>query len=136
MTNAVTTPLYEDIKRSTDMLIWWGENEHNYAPLVKQFQAAGFDVKLSQTGVDVAGSGGKDKIVAAFRIMRAHGFDREQRPGPNETYYSGFFTHPHLKSIWFSFSSTVCQRVKVGTEMREVDLYEVRCGETLEIPNE
>lgn len=133
---SITEQIVNEINERKDTLAWWGENCEHYAQLVKEIKDADYEVKLTHTGLDIVGTGDKVKLVAAFRILRRHGFCPYRRPEAKETYYSAYFNHDTLKSIWFSFSSTVCQRVQVGTEMREVPVYEVQCGQSMAITDE
>lgn len=132
----ITKTVVDDIKRLSDILAWWNESSSDYRDLILELEGLGYEVQLSSTGLDIRGSGGKSMLTAAFRAFRRFGFKPSSRPAKSESYFSCFFYHEELKQVWFSFSSTVCQRVKVRTEMREVDVYEIQCSEDMEVNEE
>jgi hypothetical protein len=75
-------------------------------------------------------SGDKDVLTTCIRIFRRYGVKAWSAPEENSPEYSAFFTPeeaPDTDLFLFSFTSTVCKRVRVGTETREVPIYEVRC---------
>lgn len=75
-------------------------------------------------------SGDRQKLVRIFRILRSFGYTcTSHRPQKDSTSWSGFFRKPDHLSIHINFSSSVCQMVQVGTEMKEVPVYRVRCGD-------
>lgn len=84
---------------------------------------------LCSSDLTIAISGDKQALQAAWGALRRLGFDRPgDPPKPNEPTWCGFFKNGDA-SIWFQFSSTVCRRVKVGTQTIEQDIYETVCGE-------
>lgn len=117
---------------------WWAEDGHYYTPIIEVLEAMGCDCRISMSGIDVSRSGNKKDLQAVFRAMRLAGFSPTHRPEANDTYYSAFFypLHEGIKPIWLSFSSTVCRRVQVGTELKEVPVYEIQCEESMEISND
>ena len=52
-----------------------------------------------------------------------------ERPKPTESYWVGLFMREDWIKVWLFFSSTSCRRIKTGTRMQEVDVYEVICDE-------
>lgn len=133
----LTDNLRQEIEERKDALVWWGINHQKYEPIIKDLKDLGLEPRLSTTGLDVFGTGDKQLLIGAFRAFRRHGFNTTSRPGEKATYYSTFF-YPEDggKGIWFSFSSTVCQRVQVGTELKEVPVYEIQCGESMAVTEE
>lgn len=127
----VTKSLVKNLRYITNSLEFWTEHGHKYDPVIDDLTAAGFDVNLTTTSLDVSVNGGKDLLITGFRILRRHGFEPSRRPEGKTSYFSTFFEKEGLKPVWFSFSSTVCQRVQVGTEYKEVPVYDIQCtGET------
>lgn len=109
----------------------WARQHSQLAPLVAALKAIGSTFKVTDC-LDIAITGGKAKLTEVFRVMGKHGFRLiTDRPKEAESYWSGFFDRDQLR-VWLTFSSTVCRRVKVGTEMKEIDVYEVRCEEEAE----
>lgn len=127
MSKNITESILHDLKSATETLVWWSQNEASYADLIAKVEKLGYEVRLTSTGVDISGTGDKQMLVGAFRVLRAECFTPTRRPGAKDTYFSAFFHHEALKSVWFSFSSTICHRVQVGTEMKEVPVYDVVC---------
>jgi hypothetical protein len=68
-------------------------------------------------------------LQAIFGIFRKLGYEPSNRPGDEpETTFSCYWEHTELETkFWLYFTSTVCTRVKVGTEMVERDIYETVC---------
>lgn len=136
MSRNITADMVESIKYASEVLEWWNSYGALYKDLVSKLEALGYEVTLSHTGVDVKGSGDRKMLVGAFRALRTAGFNTGRRPGAKDSYYSAFFDHPELRRIWFAFSSTVCQRVQVGTEVKEVPVYETQCVDSMEVTDE
>ena len=117
---------------------WWTSNRRGLLPIVNKLEELGFDVSTSGTGLEVTGSGDKAKLLALFKTMRGCGYAPRTRPTAGETYWSTYWYEGESveNPIWISFCSTVCKRVQVGTEMKEVPVYEVRCGEDATVTDE
>lgn len=80
--------------------------------------------------LNISMTGDKHVLQAAFGELRKLGLKPRVRPVPNDPSYNTYFDSEDPNSafqVWFSFSSTSCRRVKVGTEMKEVDVYETVC---------
>lgn len=108
----------------------WESSKHILGPVAAALHAAGIEPRLTDS-LDISFSGDKDKIAQIFRIVRVAGFaTTADRPKQGDSSWYAWFYHPDCKlAIWFSFSSSVCRRVKVGTELQEVDIYETQCGD-------
>ena len=79
--------------------------------------------------LDLKYAGDKLVMQGCFKAFRKMGFVAAKKPGENDGVFTCYWTHPDSDlRIWFSFSSTVCMRVKVGTKMVEQDVYETHCG--------
>jgi hypothetical protein len=75
-------------------------------------------------------SGDKATLIQAIRALRTSGYDTspdEQGPQAGQAAYRVWFHKEGSIDIWFSFSSTQCKRVKVGTRMVEEGVYETVC---------
>jgi hypothetical protein len=136
MSNKITKDLLETINVASATLTWWTIYGPAYEDLISKLETLGFEATLAGDGVNIRGSGDKKMLVGAFRALRAAGFNTSHRPAAKDSYYSTYFTHDTLKNIWFSFSSTVCQRVQIGTEMKEVPVFEIQCSDNMEITDE
>ncbi len=86
-------------------------------------------VNIDTDCIDIAVTGDLGVLSAAFKALRTHGFEPDDRPGIELfTSFSTYFKHPQKKlKFWLSFSSSKCTRVKVGTKTEEVNVYEITC---------
>jgi hypothetical protein len=142
--NAQVEPILEssvDIALSEAMLnlvkirARWAAHRDFFAPIVAAFQRIGVDPKMDSANyLSVTMTGDKDKLAAAFRILRGAGFTfTADRPKKGDSEWYAFFSHTMCPvDIWFSFTSSVCRRVKVGTKTVQQDIYETVCGDISE----
>jgi hypothetical protein len=74
-------------------------------------------------------SGGPDTLKAIFHAFRTLGYEPSNRPGIKpESSFTTYFKHPAKEVVFYlSFSSLICKRVKIGTEMKEMPIYETVC---------
>lgn len=94
-----------------------------------RFSLADGDINLS-----FAGDG--RRLGQVWGELRRNGYAPNAHPKKGE---SQFYTHWHkegFSTVWMSFSSTMCRRVQVGTQMVEQPIYEVQCGEMPEMLEE
>ena len=95
--------------------------------LASELAKAGADVFLDNT-IDVRATGGKDTLVGIIRVLRKFGWETDVKPEENQRAYMAFFKHELTDfRVWFCFSSTICRRVQVGTELKEMPIWEVVC---------
>jgi len=135
MTLKIETYLIERIADASNAAMWWNKNKAILAPVVQELENLGFDAMVSGKQIDFSGTGDKPMLVAAFKVLRSYGFEPGSRPGEKDTTYATYWSAGEYR-IWFYFCSTVCKRVQVGTEMKEVPVYEVQCGEPMTITTE
>ena len=103
------------------------KNKAWYDLLASDLAKAGADMFMEGT-IDVRATGSKETLVAIIRVLRKHGWETDAKPVDNEPSFMAFYGHEDSEfRVWFNFSSTVCRRVKVGTELKEVPIYEVVC---------
>ena len=84
---------------------------------------------VTTTCFDISIAGDKHTLEAVFAAFRKLGYEPTDRPDnePKST-FSCYWDHPDFEArFWLYFSSTKCTRVKVGTEMKEVAIYETVC---------
>ena len=73
-------------------------------------------------------SGGADVLKEIFRAFRKLHYEPSSRPEAKpQSNFSCYFHLDGKPTFYLSFSSTLCRRVKVGTKMQEVDVYETVC---------
>jgi len=90
-----------------------------------------FDVGNAWINLSFAGDG--DRLKAVWGLLRRAGFNTTSRPKKGDTAFNAFWSQDGYGDIFMMFSSTLCRRVQVGTEMKEVPIYETQCGELPEI---
>ncbi len=78
---------------------------------------------------DLNVAGDKHVLQAVFGIFRKLGYEPSSRPSEDPaTTFSCYWEHDEYETkFWLYFTSTVCTRVKVGTEMVQRDIYETVC---------
>ncbi len=73
-------------------------------------------------------SGKTDVLKEVFRTFRKLGYEPSSRPEAKpQSNFTCYFHKDGKPTFYLSFSSTLCKRVKVGTKMQEVDIYETVC---------
>lgn len=78
--------------------------------------------------IDLNVTGDFAVLKAAFRAFRKAGYEPSTRPTDREPSFSTYFKRQDQElKFWLSFSSTICKRIKIGTEMREVPIFETVC---------
>lgn len=137
----VVQNLVDTLNSINNTLVWWVDNHEALAPLIAKLKVAGYDVELTLSGLEAKGTGGRETLLAGMKALYAEGYRPYRKPSAKETWYGTFFHkegEESARSIWFNFSSNVCQRVQVGTEMREMPVYEIQCAgdASLEISDE
>lgn len=107
----------------------WEANREILGPIVDELHPIAVSVGYPST-LDFSISGDKEVLLKAIRCFRKNKFSTQNSPpAPGENSWSAFFGRPGCSiRIWFSFTSTVCRRVKVGTKMVPQDVYETVCG--------
>lgn len=83
-----------------------------------------------ESSLDIRIATDKATLNAIVQVLRKQGFSPDSRPSEGDTTWSSYWSHQvTAANIWFSFSSTECKRVKVGTEMVEQTVYETQCAD-------
>lgn len=79
--------------------------------------------------VDLSITGDRHTLNAIFSAFRKLGYEPTDRPTdkPDPSFSCHWEHTTEDARFWLYFSSSKCTRIKVGTETREVDLYEVVC---------
>ena len=109
----------------------WAGCRDFYAPIVSAFQRMGVEPYLESDYIAVCMTGDKATLVNAFRILRGAGMDFQgDRPKKGDSQWYAFFDAPGMSTrLFLNFTSSVCRRVQVRTEMKEVPVYETQCGD-------
>lgn len=125
----------EAVERHERLLAYLDAHSAVLHPLLEEIEKLEphrIDVDDGYTNLNITGD--KHKLNAVFGLLRRHGFMPAERPKAGNSSYSTFFRNPDDASaptLWLSFSSTQCRRVKVGSRTRtiEEDIYETVCDE-------
>ena len=111
----------------------WMNSREALQPTLDAFELLGASISVdTNCCIDVRIAGDKECFVKCWKLWRELGV-RLTPPEPGATQLSEFLD-THGLHFWFSFSSTVCKRVQVGTKMMPTPIYETHCGEAITIP--
>lgn len=86
-----------------------------------------FDPDLRLISFNFAGDG--LKLGKVWGELRRAGFSCSSRPKKGDTQFSGWFEQDGYATISVYFTSTMCRRVQVGTQIVQQPIYETICGE-------
>jgi hypothetical protein len=86
-------------------------------------------VWADHSDINVSLSGNTADLTKFFRLMRSNGFVPDFRPKDAQNVFNTWFRHEDGTQFYLSFSSTVCRRVQVGTQMVETPIYETVCSD-------
>lgn len=93
-----------------------------------------FNLDNEYLNLSFAGDG--EKLKTVWGHMRRAGYNTSTRPAKGDTTCNAFWHLKGFADIFMMSSSTMCRRVQVGTEMKEVPIYETQCGELPKIESE
>lgn len=112
----------------------WNANRATLYSIVNALTKIGLEPSFGNDHLNIQCTGDKDKLTAVMRILRTSGFNTTaDRPAKGDsTWYAWFDSANCGARIWFSFTSSVCRRVKTGSKMVSVDTYETVCGDISE----
>lgn len=132
-TDKILKEIHDTIKYQSERSKNWFEIASQISPLLEELENLEIDIGFYST-LSMRANGDRVLMAKIFRIFRRHGFKcTTPRPVKNASSWDGHFHKkgfPHLFFVYFA--STVCQLVQVGTTMKEVPVYEVRCGTPIE----
>jgi hypothetical protein len=107
------------------------EYEADITELVKEIdlsKASSARMNCDTEDVNFYVSGNTEVLKEIFRTFRKLGYEPSSRPDAKpQSSFTTYFSKDGKPSFYLSFSSTLCKRVKVGTTMQEVDVYETVC---------
>ncbi len=107
------------------------ENEADIAAVINEIDlrtASAGRMDCDQDDVNLYVSGKFDTMKEIFRGFRKLGYEPSSRPTEKaQSQFTCYFNQTGKPTFYLSFSSTLCKRVKIGTKMQEVDIYEVQC---------
>jgi hypothetical protein len=132
----ITADFAQDMKSLADRINHWHNEKEAFYPVLEKLDEIDGVTCSGGYGLSVRASGDGALLTLIVRALRTTGwYSEDDRPKKNSTHWwatfrrrsdSGTGTY-YGPSINVSFSSTLCKQVKVGTEMREVAIYETQC---------
>lgn len=85
-------------------------------------------VNVDGGGYNVSVTGSRADLDILFGVLRRLGLTPDSRPAEKDTSYCTFWRMEGFR-LWVWFTSTSCKRVQVGTELKEVPVYDTVCEE-------
>lgn len=103
--------------------------------LFRRFEELDIDpgFALDNEWISLSFTGDGEKLKTVWAALRRHGFNTTSRPKKGDTEFNAFWRKEGYADIFMLFTSALCRRVQVGTEMKEVPIYETQCGDLPEI---
>ena len=97
-------------------------NELTGIKVIRAIVSADDDIEIHMAGDELI-------LKSIFKAFRKLGYKPNDRPDDKPLVsFNTFFTHTeHKCKFYLIFSATNCTKVKVRTEMQEVDIYETVC---------
>jgi hypothetical protein len=105
----------------------WIQHKSALLPLVRDLILLGCTVNMFDDDLNVIFTGDKQKFLAVVRVQFRHGLHPDLSSLKKGATEGSWFVYRDQLRIYTRFSSTVCRRVQVGTQLQEVPIYETRC---------
>ena len=137
MSNKKVEPVYDPItlaieKQALEIAerrMNWARIKKQAVPIVNALNDLGIEVTYSND-IDFSFTGDAHKLAAVVRILRTAGYNTDtDKPKQGDNTWYAFYRKEGCVRICLYFTSSVCKRVKTGTKMVEVDVYETQCGD-------
>lgn len=115
-------------KQLTANASWYHRNKNGIKEVAQALKK--IDIRSAEVNgeeVDISITGDKHVLQAIFGAFRKLGYQTSKRPLKNDSYFYCRWEKEGKPTFYFTFSSTVCKRVKVGTKMVEQDVFENVC---------
>jgi hypothetical protein len=136
----IETDLMETVCRATDAMKCWLEHREHFIPVIEDELMQNAYCTWASDKLYIQASGDKEQLTTLFRVLAKNGFHlpgEYRRPEDKQPEWSGLFRKSWTDAggvdwffeIYVSFCSTVCQKIQVGTELREIPVYEIVCGD-------
>lgn len=129
--NIIDLQLQEEALNFAKKKAKWNVNRTLLSSIVNALTKLAIEPTFGNDHLNIQCTGDKSKLVAVMRILRTSGFSTNaDRPVKGDSqWYAWFDSNECSARIWFSFTSSVCRQVKVGTKTVTVDVYETQCGD-------
>jgi|PlaIllAssembly_1097288.scaffolds.fasta_scaffold55737_3 hypothetical protein len=118
-------------RRLADRMEWWSTNRVILGGVLEAVEELGGVCEASTTTLDVSVAGNRAKLLELYRKLGELGYRRDsvEEIPEKATSISGYWSADGKPRLWVYFTSTVCRRVPVRTEMQEVTVYDIVCNE-------
>ena len=86
-------------------------------------------IAFDTNSIDISVAGDYAILKAVFAAFLKAGYKPDNRPTEEKlSSFTTYFTHPKRElRFYLYFTSTLCRRIKIGTKMQEVAVYETVC---------
>jgi len=102
------------------------------AIICRALQKAGVNityVSIDAHTYNISITGSRADLDVMFGVLRRAGLTPDLRPAEKNTSYCTNWRDAEGFRVWVWFESTSCKRVQVGTELKEVPVYDTVCEE-------
>ena len=108
----------------------WVEVRGEFTPLLSDLGDAFWHASTWGNALIVHAAVNKDELTEIIKKVRSHGWDwtTTDRPPEKFTGYTAEFERGDFR-LRVVISSKVCKKVQVGTEMKEVPIYDIVCDQ-------
>ena len=123
--------LIEHQERQRDYAIAWQSTIDDIPDLFTELELIPVEIRFDANdgAINIRFTGDGDLLGRVWNVLRTHGYQPTSRPEPNSSQFYCTWVRKAYANIWMNYSSSVCQRMKVGTQTVTQDVYEIRCGE-------
>jgi hypothetical protein len=123
-------------QRVTDAFTYWDEHSARMLPVLEAMEEHIIYMSPTSYDLNITVSGDYAVLLKCLRAFRSNGFMSREVPEKGQGSFSTYFrdrrddgTDRSDAKFFFTFSSTQCRQVKVGTKMVQQDVYEIICDE-------
>lgn len=111
---------------------------NSHLGLFRWLEEQDLDVRfsLSDGDMNLSFTGDGPRLGKVWGELRRAGWAPNTHPKKGESNFYTHWTKAGCATLWMNFTSSVCRRVQVGTQMVEQPIYEVQCGEMPEMIEE
>lgn len=133
--NDITETTKERIRAAELLHIRWVATQRQFEPLVERMNKLpileGQSLICSYDGdLNIHATGDGKLFAGIFRALRTNKYKNTSKfPNEKTAQWASWFCigEDQGQRVWFSFTSSVCKMIQIGTEMKEVPKYAVEC---------
>lgn len=100
-------------------------------PLFRELEEMDIDVgfQTSEGWVLISFTGDGHRLGRIWGVLRRNGYKTNEHPKKGDSAFAAFWRREGYSDVFMNFSSSLCRRVQVGTQMVEQAIYETVCGD-------